>query len=228
MSNFSVFNKEHIKLLLERFVPGMAAHITPIKYEALTPDSFLLLFRTTGQDGANHYFVSFETDFQNSIESAQCVIEDWHGSPVIKFWPLQDARSDKHSEDIKDYKSPTNGPYFSMLAEVSRPTHKGYWADSFTIMPNDKISEKIKDFSKLAQENIRKALSEVLKHKVDPGASFLDSLTARKDEAVVDDINKTNVAVTLYVQPDDSVDLFYNYVDQSVGGRSKSSRGKAE
>lgn len=226
MSNFFAFDKKHVKLLLESFATGMAAHITPIKYEALSPDSFLLLFRTTAQDGKYHYFVSLETDFQNSIEGARCTIEDWHGNEVIEFWPLRDKKSDKPSEDIKDYQAYTHGPYFAMLAEVKRPTHRGYWADSFTIMPNDKIGEKIKDFSEKAQGNIRMALSEVLKHKTNPNTSFLDSLNAQKKDTIVDDINKTDMAVTLYVQPDDSVELFYNYVNQTVGSKTKKSKGQ--
>jgi hypothetical protein len=224
MSNFSVFDKKHIESLLESFAPGMTGHITPIKYEALTPDSFLLLFRTTAQDGNNHYFVSLETDFQSSIEGARCTIEDWHGNQVIEFWPLKDRKSDKPSEDIKDYQTPTHGPYFAMLAEVKKPTHKGYWADSFTILPNDRIGDKIKDFSEKAQGNIRKALSEVLKHKANPNVSFLDSLNAQKKETIVDDINKTDIAVTLYVQPDESVELFYNFVNQTGGGKPSKSK----
>jgi hypothetical protein len=221
MSNFSAFDKKHVESLLELFAPGMTGHITPIKYEALTPDSFLLLFRTTAQDSSNHYFVSLETDFRNSIEGARCTIEDWHGNEVIKFWPLQAKKSDKPSKDVEDYQAPTHGPYFAMLAEVKKPTRKGYWADSFTIMPNDRIGDKINDFSEVAQGNIRKALSEVLKHKANPNTSFLDSLNAQKKDTIVDDINKTDMAVTLYVRPDERVELFYNYVDQTVGGRPR-------
>lgn len=228
MSNFSAFDKKHLEALLGSFAPGMAGYITPIKYEALTPDSFLLFFRTTAQDNGNHYFVSLETDFQNSIEGARCTIEDWYGNEVIDFWPLHHKKSDKLSEDIKDYQAPTHGPYFAMLAEVERPTRKGFWADSFTIMPNDRIGDKIKDFTEKAQGNIRKALSEVLKRKVNPNISFADSLTARKTDTIVDDINKTDLAVTVYVQPDDSVELFYNYVNQTVGGRPKKSKGHTE
>lgn len=228
MSNLSAFDKKHIESLLESFAPGMAGHITPIKYESLTPDSFLLLFRTTAKDSNNHYFVSLETDFQNSIEVARRTIEDWHGNEVIEFWPLQVKKSDKPSEDVKDYQAPTHGPYFAMLAEVKKPTHKGYWADSFTIMPNDRIGDKIKGFSEKAQGNIRKALSEVLKHKANPSASFLDSLNAQKKDTIVDDINKTDIVVTIYVHPDESVELFYNYANQTIGGRPRKSKDQTE
>jgi hypothetical protein len=42
-------------------------------------------------------------------------------------------------------------------------------------MPKDKIGDKIRELSEKTQQNIRKALSEVLKNKTDPNASFLDS-----------------------------------------------------
>lgn len=220
MSHLSVFDKKHLNLLLEPFAPGMVEHITTIKFEALTPDCFLLLFRTTAQDGIIHYFVSLETDFQNTIEGARCTIEDWHGNEVIEFWPLKNKRG-KTSEVIKDYQAPTKYPYFAMLAEVKKPMNKGYWSDSVTIMPGDKISEKINGFSEKAQQNIRKALIEILKHKADPNISFLDSLNAQKKDTIVEDINKTDMIVILYVQPDDSVELFYNYANQNVGGRPR-------
>ena len=228
MSNFYAFDKVHIESLLEPFAPGKAGHITPIKYEALTPDCFLMLFRTTAQDGSNHYFVSLETDFQNSLEGARCTIEDWHSNEIIEFWPLQDKRSVELSKDIKDFQTTTDGPYFAMLAEVMRPTYKGYWADSITIMPGDNIGDKIIDFSEKAKENIRKALTEVLKHKSNPNTSFLYSLNSQKKDTIVNDINQTDMAVTLYVQADDSVELFYNYVHQTVGNRTRKPKSHTE
>lgn len=76
MSNFSVFSQEYLHMLLEPFAPGIAEHITPIKYEALTPDCFLLLFRSTGSNGDEHFFVSLETDSENSLVGAECTIVD--------------------------------------------------------------------------------------------------------------------------------------------------------
>ncbi len=212
MSNFSIFDKKHLKLLLEPFAPGMASYITPIKYEALTPDSFLFLFRTTAQNSDSHYFVSLETDFQNSIEGARCTIEDWHRNEVIDFWPLQEKRSEHVYEDVKDFQAITSGPYLAMLAEVKRPTHKGYWADSIVIMPGDIIGDKIKDYPEKVQANIRKTLAKVLQHKVDVNVSFLDSLNAKRQDTMKDDKNQTDMAVSLYVQPDGGVEFFYNYV----------------
>lgn len=226
MSNFSAFNQGHLHKLLEPFAPGMASQITPIKYEALTPDSFLFLFRTTGDKNDNHYFVSLETDFEDSLEGARCTIEDWHGK-VIAFWPLQGRRGIKETDGIKNFQCATNGPYFAMLAEVEQPTYKGYWADSITIMPGDDIGEKIKHCSKKEQANIRKALASILQHKVDPNASFLESFQAKKQNTIVNDTNQTDIAVSLYVQPNGEVEYFYNYVHHTIGGKEyKSSKNK--
>lgn len=228
MSNLPVFDIKRVQLLLEPFALGMTTHIMPIKYEALTPDSFLLFFRYADQDGNNRYFVLLESDFQSSIEGARCTIEEWHSSKVIKFLPLREDTGLTPSEDAKGFQALINGVYFEMLAEVKQPTHEGNQADSVTIMPNDRIGDKIKDFSENAQKNIRKALTEVLRHRANPSASFFDSLNGRKKDTIVNDINMTDMAVTLYVQPDDGVELVYNYVNQIVGGRPRRSKGHNE
>lgn len=44
MSNFEIFKKDKLAGLIDPFVPGMVEYITPIKYEAITPDIFALLF----------------------------------------------------------------------------------------------------------------------------------------------------------------------------------------
>ncbi len=220
MSNFNAFSKAYLKKLLEPFAPGMAPSITPIKFEAITPDCFLLLFRTTGTNSEDHFFVSMETDYKGSLVGAKCTIEDWHGE-VIKFWPLQDKRETADDENIKDFQAPTSGPYFAMLAEVSRPTHKGYWAEAVKIMPGDNIGEKIKRYSKKDQANIRKTLASLLHHSVNPKASFLESFESRYQDTLVDDVNKTNIVVSLYVQPNGEIEYFYNYADVTVGGRKR-------
>jgi hypothetical protein len=226
MSIFSIFDKQQLESLIEPFIPGMAPHITPIKYEALTPDSFLLLFRTTAKNGDNHYFVSLETDFQNSIDGARCTIEDWHDDKVIDFVPLQSKQAERDSDNIDDFQASTSGPYFAMLAEVMRPTHKGYWSDSVVIKPGDKINDIIKDYPKEIQANIRKALSEVLQHKNDPKASFLDTLNSKKQNTMTDDINQTDMIVSLFIQPNGSVELFYNYQTPTVGNRPLKNHSK--
>lgn len=195
----------------------------PIKYEALTPDCFLFLFRTTDNKGEDHFFVSLETDSENSLVGAECTIVDWHG-PIIKFWPLQTRSGSENSENVDDYQVATNGPYFAFLAEVKRPTHKGYWAEAVKIMPGDNIGEKIKHYSKKEQTNIRKTLTSILQHKTDPNLPFVESLKAKRQDTIVGDINKTDIAVSLYIQPNGEVECFYNYVHPTVGSKERRSK----
>lgn len=211
MSNFNFLNKEHVRKMLEPFAPGISEHITPIKFEALTPDCFLFLFRTTDRDNSNHFFVCLETDNVNGLEGAKCTIEDWYGNRVIEFWPLSEKRSMSKIQDIKDYQSKTDSVYFSMFAKVEKPTSKGYWSDAILIMPGDKISDKISSYPANIQTNIRNALIEILKNKIDPNAFFLDSYKNKSQNTLKDDINQTNMVVSVYVQPGGNVELFYNY-----------------
>lgn len=212
MSNFNIFNKEYVRKILEPFAPGISEHITPIKYEAITPDCFLFLFRTTDKENNNHFFVCLETDNVNDLEGAKCTIEDWYGNKVTEFWPLSDKRNSSENLGIKDYQSKTDSIYFSMLAKVEKPTAKGYWSDAILIMPGDKISDKISGQPEDVQANIRNALNKILKNKIDPNASFLDSYNNKTQDTIKNDINQTNMAVSVYVQSDGNVELFYNYV----------------
>lgn len=209
VSNFSIFDIAQLELLLEPFAPGMVKHITPIKYEALTPDSFVFLFRTTGVDNTDHFFVSLETDSQNSLEGVRCTIEEWHGTDVIDFWPLHDTDAQDSSDGISSYSAATSGPYFAFLAEVRRPTHKGYWSEAVFIMPGDVIGDKIQAFPEETQAKIRQALASVLQHKINANLSFLESLQAKKQGIMADDINRTNISVAVYVQPNGDVELFH-------------------
>ena len=84
------------------------------------------------------------------------------------------------SDEIMDFQSPTNDGMIAMLAEVKKPTHKGYWADALEIMPGDNIEDKIKEYPEKVQANIRKVLSEVLKNNIDPNDSFIKSFISEK------------------------------------------------
>lgn len=221
MSNFKAFDIEHLKRLLEPFAPGIAQWITPIKYEAITPDSFFLLFRTTDKDNNNHFFVSYETDHIDNVEGARCAIEDWHQANIIDFWPRSTQKKTVSTDDLADYKAVTAGPYVALLAEVEPPKQKGYWAEAVVIMPGDHIGDKIAQFAEHEQKAIRTTLASILKHKTDATTSFLESYKARHIDTLVDDINQTDIAVSLYVQQDGRVEYFYNYVHQTVGGKTR-------
>lgn len=223
MSNFSIFSKEYLQTLLDPFAPGMAEHVTPIKYEALTPDAFLLLFRTTAQDGQNHYFVSLESDYIDSLEGAKCTIVGWHGE-VVNFWSANGAEpTDDTTSELGHFSCETLKPYMAVLAEVKRPTHAGYWANAIIIMPGDNIGQKIKHYTQKQQTDIRKTLISILQHKVDPSTSFIESFQAKQLNTMTDDINQTDLAVSIYVQTDGKVDYFYNYVHPTIGGKEHES-----
>ena len=68
MSSYSAFRPEYLQSLIEPFIPGISARVTPIKYEALSPDTFMLLFRYIDTDDISHFFVCLETDSQNSLD----------------------------------------------------------------------------------------------------------------------------------------------------------------
>ena len=168
MSNNNLFSTDKLKQLLEPFVPGMFNNINPIMFEALNPSCLLFLFRSRAEDGSYRYYVSLETDKQNSLEGARCTIEDWHDNEFMSFIPVIDKNAKPQSDEIMDFQSPTNDGMIAMLAEVKKPTHKGYWADALEIMPGDNIEDKIKEYPEKVQANIRKVLSEVLKNNIDP------------------------------------------------------------
>lgn len=210
MSSFAAFRPDFLQKMLNPFGLGLSKH-TVIKYEALTPDLFLLLLSATDQNQEDHFFVSLETDNIDGLDSARWAVEDWHGS-FIRFLPVV-GKPD--SENIEDYRSVTDGPYFAMLAEVERPAYKGYWSEQVTILPGDNIGEKIKDYNKAQQTQIRQRLSDILRHRSDPNASFLDSFQAKRNGTIVDDKNMTDMAISVYVQPGGKVDCYYNQVKSS-------------
>lgn len=85
MSNFDIFNKEYLLKINEPFVKDMTNHITPIKYEAITPDIFALLFRTMDNNHEDQYYVSLEFDYIDSLQEANKIIQNWHNGKVIEF-----------------------------------------------------------------------------------------------------------------------------------------------
>ncbi len=206
-----IFNQRYLKTLIDPFVPGMSEHVLPIRYEALTPDCFLLLFRTTDPQNKNHYFILLVKDHPISREEAVCDIESWHKNEVMQFLPRQDSGQVRPEEDFTCFQTDAQGEK-AVLALVAQPTQKGYWADAIKIMPGDKIGTKIAHLSEAAKANTYKALGEILKHSTDPNASFLESLRAKNSNVIVDDVNQTNTAVSIYVQNDDSVEVFYNQI----------------
>lgn len=202
MSNFAIFEPGHLSKLLEPFAPGMSQHITPIKYEALSPDLFALLFRTTGRDGGDHYFVSLEFNHIAGVVQVQERIQDWHGK-VIRF--MQPSRQGfMRDPGLQKISAVTEKPYYAVLAEVERPSGDSYWANNIVIRPGDRIADKIAGFDEGKQGVVRQMLDRIFSHEFGDGGPV-------PDYVIVNDVNKSNVAVAFYFRPNGEIEYFYNY-----------------
>lgn len=151
MSNFDIFNKKHLEILINPFLPGAApAHVTPVSYQAVTSDLFLLLFRTTGPDGKNYFFVSLETDYLAGQDAARSSIEKWLGTleEMDCMWPV-DQENETNEPSVK-----TTGPYKAFLFKITKPHTLGYWSDAVTVQSEDDM-QKISGISDAQKETIR-------------------------------------------------------------------------
>lgn len=155
MSNFTAFNPKHIEALIQPFSSGMTPHITPIKYEAITPDIFALLFRTIDSDGAEHFFVSLEFDYMESLTAIEQAIEKWHGGAVINFW---NPENDLEGDDIR---AKVDDIYYAVLAEVESPRGTGYWASSIIVRDASMIEAVVATLDVKDRENVEKELKNI-------------------------------------------------------------------
>lgn len=119
------------------------------------------------------------------------------------------------------YQSETAGSDRTVLAKVSRPTKKGYWSNAIKIMPGDVIGEKIEHLTDPQKKVVYNTLREILRHGVDDSKSFIDSLNAKDQGVIVDDRNETDMAVSLFVKKDNSVEAFYNWVPTAKNNSRK-------
>lgn len=155
MSNFEIFDKQQIKRLIEPFFKDMSSHITPIKYEAITPDIFAFLFRTTGKDKEEHYFVSLEFDYIENTDKTGQIIENWHGATIINFWtPESNAEDDNIRVKISNI-------YYAVLAEVERPKGSGYWAANLVINNKESIDDIVDSLAVKNKDAIRKSINDI-------------------------------------------------------------------
>lgn len=152
MSNFKAFSAEYLEKIIDPFLPGAVGHITPIMYQAYTPDIFMFLFRTTGKDDVEHYFVSFQYDYVEDMEKIAEIVEQWTGDKPIRA--LATAESD--DSDDRQFVAKTDDIYKCVMLMVPRPKKLGYWSEYVVVRKGDDIDEVLKEFTpgerKTAQE----------------------------------------------------------------------------
>lgn len=188
MSNFDVFNRDKLHQLINPFLKGAVPYITPIKYQAITPDIFAFLFRTTGREGNYFFFVSLEFDYLEDVAAAERMIREWTGAEVDQFF----TPAGKQGEGALDSLAvETEGPYKAVLAVVSKPEALGYWSDSVAIWPGDSIVEKLAGWP----EKQIKFVQE-----------FVQGLTKASELPTT---NNTDYAISAYLH-DGKVELFYD------------------
>jgi hypothetical protein len=156
MSNFAIFDKSHLAKLIEPFLPGATAHITPIKYQAVTPDLFLFMFRTTGKDNEDYFFVSLETDHIEGPEKIVSLMKSWANADVREI--LFPEGIDEDSEEEPSVISAD--PYKAFMIMIEKPQKYGYWSDHVVIEDVSELDEKMTAFSDTDRQSARKLFEE--------------------------------------------------------------------
>lgn len=164
MSNFTIFDQNYVEKLINPFNFHINPGMVPIKYEALTPDIFLFLFRNTDDKGVGRYYIAIEFDYIQDTKELERIINNWYGK-IVKYLPLY-CRSVSDDPDLQTISAQSTCPYYVVMAEVEPPgPGSGFWSDNIVINIGDDIKDKISHFTKKEQANIRKGLNSILKHK---------------------------------------------------------------
>jgi hypothetical protein len=158
MTNFSAFNDTYLKSLVEPFLPGGTPHITPIRFDAITPDIFAFLFRTTGRNEESHFLIALEYDYIQNIEEARDIITRWHGS-FLDFWAPES--NPKATIDLAAISVETDKYYKVILAEVEAPKSPSYWTDSKVLLPNGSVEGILESFPESKREGLKKGLEKI-------------------------------------------------------------------
>ena len=212
-----VINQEYLDHL-ELFGEGLSKRAYIIKYEVITPDLFILCFRTYGQGGNVYYFCLLEFDYMSDIEAVKRNIKDSF-SDVIEFLPPLSITPGTTEFDKITAKSDVHSNF--VLARTVLPTGVGYWANYITIMPGDTIDEKLASLKPEDKNEARKVVVNILA-KYLPETSggvekdFLSewqqkyerSKTAPKDMK----INDTRIGMNIYKNKQGAWEAFYNFV----------------
>lgn len=222
MNNAAPISPDFYNSRLELFAPGMAEHITPIKFEVVTPDMSLLAFRTTGQDGTEYYFALLQYDYLYSIKHATKVIGAQFAKVAEYVPPLtkQKGRTELEQKSVALAKSGNH----LLLARTERPAGKGYWASYIQIMPGDSIATKLESLTEKDTPFAEKLVQEILQKHLPTGTpkgsdDFLASWDAKQTRAhaTIKDFqtNDTNLVIHIFKNVMGNWESFYNYVDRA-------------
>ena len=205
--------------ILDKYGEGLSASIHLIKYESITPDMFILCFRTYGKDGNEYYFSALEFDYMNTVKYAEKVIKDSFAK-VVEFMPpleKQKGRTQLEQKSVYD----ENHCMRYLLARTERPKGKGYFATYITIMPGDTIAEKLSNLSKEDEQMARKTLAEIINNQLPADAKkdpndFLagwQQIAERLHIAPQDlKINDTKLGINIFKNSAGAWEAFYNYM----------------
>lgn len=157
MSNFQIFNKQYLSKLIDPFLPGATDHITPIMYQAFSPDIFMFLFRTTGWDNQDHFFVSFQYDYIKDPDIIRDIVRKWIGAKPIQV--LATAETDRaDNENNRKLVCEDDPVYKSVMLLVPRPNNLGYWSEYIVVRLGDNIDKVLKDFTVKERQQVKKLL----------------------------------------------------------------------
>lgn len=204
---------------LDNFGEELSKNIHVIKYESITPDLYLLCFRTYGKDGKEYYFAAVEYDYVDSIKYAKSVIND-NFAEVIEFMPPLERQKGETELEQKSVYDENHCMRF-LLARTERPTGKGYWASYITVMPGDNIAAKLKGLSEDDEKIARKTLAEIMNNQPPAGSEnnpsdFLAGWQKKAERLHMKPedlkINDTNLAINIFKNSTGSWEGFYNYV----------------
>ncbi len=204
---------------LDKFGTDLSKNIYLIKYESITPDMFLLCFRTYGKDGNEYYFAALEFDYMNTIKYAEKVIKN-NFAKVIEFMPPLEKQKGRTQLEQKSVYDDNNCMRF-LLARTERPIGKGYWASYITLMPGDNIVEKLSGLTKDDEKLARETLATVINGQLPAGAEkdpsdFLGTWQKKAERLHVapEDltINDTKLGINIFKNSVGAWEAFYNYV----------------
>lgn len=157
MSNFETFDRQFLERLLDGFLPGVLPHLTPISYRAWTPDIFMFLFRTTGTNGEDHYFVAFEYDHVSDEKEIYTIINEWIGVEPLRAVSLAD--------DESSHEAAVSSVYKCRLYEIPRPNSMGYWSENIIVNKGDDIDDSLQGFTPEQKWEVYKVLGEGLDNR---------------------------------------------------------------